>query len=450
MAVFFAQPYDDETFSCCVSRYVRKMAVSEPAALIQRLTGTRSLPLSMVYRLKRAEEETFDCWGLSWKGIADRLTLAPFFTAFMSDSELTRFFDAIEKGANTGPPGVYAKSPSALRYCESCFADDRTACRDEYWRRSHQIPGVLFCHRHGTLLGHLPITKKTFSISQPSARWPSGEKPNLSLSESQVGHSVLLAQKSHDILTTPQRLSREKLLSDWREIALRAGFRQGRRIIDMPRLNISFREFYGDDLLRVSRELFEIHSAGDSVLPSLATLRYASPSTLVRWGVFFDELAKAAQENDWPHCPNEFAGHAPPRLADQARRHGKVWRAMCRCGYFFEYSHVVDGWPQNVKMLFGGPTVHREAQRLADGGMSIKDIAIRFGVSRPTVSRWLCGKIGSRGARSDMDIKLLERRLEQALKRHGTVANVIKAEPTMYSSVMRYARHLLRRKDVLG
>lgn len=57
-------------------------------------------------------------------------------------------------------------------FCESCVKEDREFHGFSYWRRSHQLPGMLWCHKHWELLKksslHNPFETSPFSSIQAS------------------------------------------------------------------------------------------------------------------------------------------------------------------------------------------------------------------------------------------------------------------------------------------
>ncbi|MGF9713735.1 TnsD family Tn7-like transposition protein [Paenibacillus naphthalenovorans] len=81
-------------------------------------------------------------------------TLFPYFACFLPDSRI----DFVEQ-AMIGDLGrsVYArlgllasavKIPPYLKYCSQCLKNDTEIHGVPYWHRSHQLPGVYFCHKH--------------------------------------------------------------------------------------------------------------------------------------------------------------------------------------------------------------------------------------------------------------------------------------------------------------
>ncbi len=51
---------------------------------------------------------------------------------------------------------------SDAMFCLDCIREDLNKLGYAYWRRSHQLPGVYWCNKHGTQLANNPIGKKAF------------------------------------------------------------------------------------------------------------------------------------------------------------------------------------------------------------------------------------------------------------------------------------------------
>lgn len=51
---------------------------------------------------------------------------------------------------------------SMAMFCPDCVREDVSSRSFAYWRRSHQLPGVHWCIRHGCQLANNPIGKKAF------------------------------------------------------------------------------------------------------------------------------------------------------------------------------------------------------------------------------------------------------------------------------------------------
>ncbi|MBQ7348010.1 MAG: TniQ family protein [Clostridia bacterium] len=84
-----------------------------------------------------------------------------------------------------------------LKFCPQCREQDLNEMGEWYYRRSHQIPGVAVCHRHGCAL-HLYQGKRGSELDpdQPSIEMNIQEK---SLEYAVLAHELLIADLSCDV-----------------------------------------------------------------------------------------------------------------------------------------------------------------------------------------------------------------------------------------------------------
>lgn len=94
--------------------------------------------------------------GMSQDELLRHHTLAPFFKALVGlkpsklGNKSLRHREAYEKQAPFKLGGKY------LRCCKDCADEDFANLGYSYWRRAHQLPGILWCHEHGSQLSIHP------------------------------------------------------------------------------------------------------------------------------------------------------------------------------------------------------------------------------------------------------------------------------------------------------
>lgn len=85
-------------------------------------------------------------------------TLFPYYSHFVLKNRLGRviyemmYRDGSAIHMKMGLTANNVKNIRRLKYCLSCTKHDRNQYGVAYWHRAHQLPGVLVCHIHGTLL----------------------------------------------------------------------------------------------------------------------------------------------------------------------------------------------------------------------------------------------------------------------------------------------------------
>lgn len=208
-------------------------------------------------------------------------TLFPYY-AFSVEPEVARRAAALMRGGGGGVVhgllGVRASrvpAPSRLRYCPRCVELDWEAQGCAWWRRTHQLPGVLVCPGHAVpllesrrltssardRLAFHSLERSMTTDDQPCA--PAG------LTERAMACMVSLAERSARILTTSSAdgigIGVDAL---WRtrEAALRvSGFGWGSRRIAVHRLRDALAETLGTDVLALCGCLPGSKSADDWV-----------------------------------------------------------------------------------------------------------------------------------------------------------------------------------------
>ncbi len=88
----------------------------------------------------------------------EKLTLFPYFSFFLTNAQTARLRrwmlrsdgSGLKVGIGLVAQGLGACEP--LRHCSVCRHVDFACYGRPYWHRSHQLPGIRVCHRHGTLL----------------------------------------------------------------------------------------------------------------------------------------------------------------------------------------------------------------------------------------------------------------------------------------------------------
>lgn len=93
-------------------------------------------------------------------------TMYPLYTAFASEKRSEDLYRAMADGGSrsvtmiAGTTGSRVKMWKHLRYCPVCFREDIELEGESYWRRIHQVPGVLCCDKHKAVLMNSNLVNK--------------------------------------------------------------------------------------------------------------------------------------------------------------------------------------------------------------------------------------------------------------------------------------------------
>lgn len=146
------------------------------------------------------------------------------------------------------------KESRHLKYCRACADEQWNLHRRATWLRSHQLPGVEVCYRHGLSLCDSPISTVKYGIhsdqiqlppqsgntSPPNEIWSVGDAWD------QTSPNRLIAQISHELLIKgPVIFDPRARGHAYRSAFISAGFRNG-RYVDWAKVEVALREKYGD------------------------------------------------------------------------------------------------------------------------------------------------------------------------------------------------------------
>jgi Tn7-like transposition protein D/TniQ len=153
---YFPPPHPDELLYNIIARlssmggFRSQRGVGEDLFASPTATAVADLPHRLGSLVRQVHEST----GLSADILIDKHTLWPYWAAFHSAE---RRAGTRSEMTSLGHPylslGLMAtRSPwlRYFRYCRVCIEEDRgSEFGEAYWHRTHQIPGILVCNRHG-------------------------------------------------------------------------------------------------------------------------------------------------------------------------------------------------------------------------------------------------------------------------------------------------------------
>lgn len=142
------RPYEDELWYSVLARTIQESGMFQMTSITRFLYGTSREYTSFDYAVKLDELLKFhglpDNYGMD---IIMHYTNFPFF-AMMKNRELKA---VLLNSIKTGHP-YESQEAKVLRYCPMCYTNDCRHYGESYWHRSHQLPLVTACAKHGCLL----------------------------------------------------------------------------------------------------------------------------------------------------------------------------------------------------------------------------------------------------------------------------------------------------------
>lgn len=401
MLAYFPEIYPDELLYSVLARYHLHICSRSPKHTLYDLFGEIWVraSVSLQSHLAALSQRIPSDRGLSPKKLAHDFTLYFYYTAFepkpVGEFVLASLLDG-SAGAVHARLGISASAisaPTHLRYCPTCLNNMLPRYGEAYWRRSHQLPGVLVCPEHGTALADSAISQRSSNQHQFIAADQKNCPPVAILPSwaSSPRHVTLLheiAKRSVALLDHPPLPSR---FCDWsiyyRSAVIDRGFGKGKESLDQNGLKEAFSSLFepvsdlipggiGDTwpiaMVRKHRKAFHPlrHVLFQLFLESHAPLRRAVPP----FG-----------KGPWP-CFNRLANHygqdVVREVAVRREQNRVVGRFSCDCG--FVYSREM-GSKDSPRILDFGPLLDDQIRQKVSEGLGLRAIARCLAIDPGTV-----------------------------------------------------------------
>ena len=359
--------------------------------------------------------------------LCSRLTLAPYYTAF--SSEETRAWLTEAMGASVASAhmrlGIIASRvsrPKSPRYCPGCNAEAMERYGELYWRRTHQLPGVLVCSAHAIPLRESPIildrlNRHGYLAADVSSCPSDGGRACCGDDPASLALLHAIAVRSATLLTDPPpAMDATEIELRYRDMARRAGLMRTSARVDVERLVDGFRGRFAP----VSRDLAVADptlGGGDGWLVAM-TRRHRKavhPLFHVLATMHLETLPPACDPlparpsafgpGPWP-CRNPLAAHFGAEVIKGMKwyrnRDAVVGVFACSCGYEYTRGIAPSGKLGPPRYRTFGPTLRPALVAAMAEGASLRSTARRLGLDPKTVVTemhalgltppWSCGK----------------------------------------------------------
>lgn len=405
--VYLPKPYADELLYSVVARYCDETGF-KISNIYVALFGVRGkLRAELSGHIKHLSSATKISWGLSPEEIVENLTLMPAIGAFIDEERYQACCRRIIETDATGVMarlGVNASSHGrvrALRLCAICCQEDQRNGRRPYWRRVHQLSGVVVCPTHYCRLTETEVPKG-FGVRTEvqSAASALEELECKGLPEPEFLNSTsvevrIATRMSALLMPHVGRRSRGDLISGYEKQAISVGYHTSALRFDRPRFERDVVEYIGPSLL-ADLSIDGIGEDGNSLLyRQLSKSGIGGGSYLLH--VIIQEFIASRSDRSlliekigsgpW-RCPNPYCNfkqateNLSVRVSDGNRMRVN---AKCSCGYTFSFERSIGNKPIvcHVKKL--GETWAQEVRRLRSVGKSRREIASILAISVDTV-----------------------------------------------------------------
>lgn len=412
---YFPEIYPRELLYSVVARYHRHTGTPSSSHTLEALFGRRLIvaSLDLPGHIQALADRLPATVGWTADRIVDELTLLPYYTAYQTAAVRRLARCSMIRGASSGlitRLGMAAfglQHITTLRFCRLCRQDMQSSHGECYWRRDHQLPGVLVCPDHGCSLqvstvSLVEIGRHEFVASDQ--RVCPSDAPMLvcNLNQKVMADLKRLAQISRDVLEHPgPPKSRQRWTQHYRVNMDKAGCSYSLKRVDQRRLREQFSFHHRNVLPELTRLCHDRWQSLGWLAAIVRKHRKAfHPLHHLLVQDFLDHQGACSGpfgKGPWP-CLNplvEHKGRLTVAKIEVHLNHGhQVGVFQCACGYTYTRSHFGGdraSGPPRFQMY--GPTlapVLREAVR--EGG-SLRAVARRLEIDPKTVVK-LAGELG--------------------------------------------------------
>ena len=415
MLAYFPTIYPDELLYSVLARYRLHVGSPGPMYTLDALFGNRKViaTFDLPGHLQRLADRIHPNRGLSADRMIDAHTLFSYFTAFEPPALQEKTRNAMRSGSidglhvRLGLSAFRIRRNQRLRFCSECVQTMQATRGELWWRRDHQLPGMLVCPEHVCLLQESTVSFSQFSRHEfvaatlqncPTRALRSVPMVNLKC----LAHLHRIGLRSADLLRNPPASrSLDRWTVFYRSNMLEAGLIKSVVTMDQHRLDQEFRHFYGRTLEILPSVMEGADFAGDWLASMVRKHRKANhPLYHVLVQDFLqhrEPQAPAFGAGPWP-CINPLAKHRvlfPITTFTQHRNHGnRVGVFACDCGYV--YNRCLDsrtGILGPPRFLRYGPLLEPVLRELVAAGVGLRQVGRSLCLDPKTVVR-LAGELG--------------------------------------------------------
>lgn len=405
-ALYFPTPYPGELLYSLFARFQSHMGYRNTYTALKALFGQGRTVISYDFQggLSRLGWLFEGRWQISLADAANRFTLLPYYLSTLESEQRAELAGMLEGGdasalaIRLGLPGIHVRPPEFLRMCPVCIEEDLARFGETYWRRSHQLPGVLMCPTHSTELRNSDVRIRQGNRNELVAANKRRMQASVAVPFLEGGSRERLAdiaRRSDEVLKAGC-VSSKSCGVRLEELNL-----TGRRK-DQLNFETEFVNHHGQPLLKLlgcdlepgdTNNWLHIHCHGRR--------RYIHPLRHILVDAFLDaEGTSIARPSfgpgPWP-CLNWQADHFQQRVVEKMEyirdfggKNRTLARFSCICGFVFTREAGDGGLPNRPhRVVSYGPVFEELALAMRQSGKSLRGIGRALGVDHGTVTRTL-------------------------------------------------------------
>ena len=416
MNIFAPVPYPDELLYSTIARYALNIGARNASLVLKNIVDSNTgMCVDLPNRLYEVSRRTWVTWRLTGEEIADKLTLYPYYARYLnidrSYNSLKTLLDGSGAGikAQLGITTCKVTPPRFLRYCTKCRQDDKARYGETYWRRSHQLTGVIICPDHVTQLlnSAVPLNTRNRLIAAEVVEARKNEA-KWSLSEREIEKLLAIARRCRDMLMGSLPNWTDSITTDiYKKSAVSIGLIEGPVQFSPGKAEQAFLRFYGKNILVKMNCDFKLgHNASwfrnifRAYRKSFHPLQHALVQIFLESVNFQTKITALIGSGPWK-CPNHLGRHSEEfpitnPLIYIGQKHRKIVASVkCSCGFSFTFQKVNDTDPRMPivsSVMNYGPAWQAETVRLRNLGLSVLAISKKTGITDKSVVKLLCNK----------------------------------------------------------
>ncbi|MFV9475180.1 TnsD family Tn7-like transposition protein [Advenella sp. RU8] len=250
-----SRPFCDELVGSALHRSAWQLGLSYKR-LMKVLSSTYGLTPSVGITQDKALAKAF---GMDLEELIQYHTLLPFTVTFLNDIEKDQILRDFLKPYNK-PMHAFSivkktiKTMTWLHFCPMCNIENLQRYGVAYWRRAHQLPGVLVCDIHGTLL-----YKSEVSIYEKGSLPPPDKASGCLVSGFGLSAQILQSIAS----TSVSVLNNELLIKKWPEhysyFVITSAYCFKNPAMSRRVISVDLQSFYGEDYLQTLGLFFPLN-----------------------------------------------------------------------------------------------------------------------------------------------------------------------------------------------
>lgn len=403
-------PRTGETLYSVLARFGHYLNASESGPLMREVLGRRhaiaatDLPGGLAALVRDFEE---DRRARAANMIINRLTAYPFHTAFMpadvrEDVRRAMLGDVTGVYTRLGLATFKVRPPERLRFCPLCLDEMEQEHGDAWWRREHQLPGVLVCPHHGTMLRLSDVepgdrNRHSFVPASRAVCHDDAEEAVIAVDAVDRKRLADLSRLAAALLSCPPPpRTHAETHARYRARLAQVGLMRSALKVDQVALRGAFLERWGGlHLLIPGLRLHE--DPEQSWLAALVRSgrRAAHPLHHLMLTAVLDGLADVPfvqpfGSGPWP-CRNPLAAHhgfAVIEMVSVRRDRAVLYGDFaCSCGYLYTISRSADGRLGKPRYRRFGPLLLPALQAAVNHGAGLRATARALGIDPKTVMR---------------------------------------------------------------